>query len=148
MLQSFSSWLESRVDESLQMKADVNASFAAHLNAGHIGLHNLKGTGVRLIRPESRLGHKLASDHLVVGKKGAYAMWDRDDNKWMPLPVNLMPAREILFGKMDKAIQPGRSVTQYDPFEPTTPEHPQYHGGPDDPRDIYHYDRPRGRFGS
>lgn len=92
---SFSLWLEA----DLEMKQAVNASFAAHLNSARIGLHNLKGTGVRRIQPGSRMGHRLLGHHIVVGQKGAYAMWDRDDNQWVPLPVNLHPAKEVLFSK-------------------------------------------------
>lgn len=105
MFKPFTLWLESRLDEaSLEMKQAVNASLAAHLNGARIGLHNLKGTGVRRITPGSRMGHKLAGDHIVVGQKGAYAMWDRDDNQWVPLPVNLHPAKEVLFGKSEPPV--------------------------------------------
>lgn len=141
MFKSFSLWLES----NLEMKQAVNASLAAHLNAARIGLHNLKGTGVRFIKPGSRMGHKLASDHIVVGQKGAYAAWDRDDNQWVPLPVNLHPAKEVLFGKMDRAIQPDQSMSDYDLWNPTSPSDvsPRH-----DKRDNFYYDRPTGKFGS
>jgi hypothetical protein len=147
MYKPFSVWLENHISEAnLEMKQAINASFAAHLNATHIGLHNLKGTGVRRVQPDTRMGHKLSSDHLVVGKKGAYAIWDRDDNQWMPLPVNLMPAKEVLFGNMDRMTQPDSGVSEYDPFEPTSPSVNPRPG--EDKRDYYNYDRLRGNFGS
>lgn len=148
MYKSFSNWLEFRIDEaSLDMKHAVNASFAAHLNADRIGLHNLKGSGARRISPTSKMGHRLSSDHIVVVKKGAYAMWSPDNNVWVALPVDLMPAKEILFGKMDKAIQPKDGVTDYDFLEPTGP-HYTYNAKNHDKRDDFHYDRPRTQFES